>query len=108
MQQERPDHTLQPTASANEAYLRLIGQSRVDWKSRAHFFAIAAAMMRRALVDHARQCRAAKRGGSAQKVTLTEAMGASDASNVDLLALDEPWRTRTSRVCRGRPGTIKA
>lgn len=103
MQQERPDHTLQPTASANEAYLRLIGQSRVDWKSRAHFFAIAAAMMRRALVDHARQCRAAKRGGSAQKVTLTEAMGASDASNVDLLALDEPWRKRPP-VCAATTG----
>ena len=89
MQRERPNHTLQPTALVHEAYLRLIDQSRVDWKGRAHFFAVAAEMIRRVLVDHARQHLAAKRGGSAQKIILGEPMGAPDAHEIELLDLDE-------------------
>ena len=89
MQQERSSHTLQATALVHEAYIRLIDQSRVDWKSRDHFFAVAAETIRRVLVDHARKHRAAKRGGAAQKVSLTEVMGASQPQHIDLLALDE-------------------
>ncbi len=89
MQLERPNHTLQATALVNEAYLRLIDQSHVDWKSRAHFFSVAAEMVRRILVDHARSHRAAKRGGAGHRVDLTEGIGASEAGDVDLLALDE-------------------
>ena len=63
LRRERLDHTLQPTALVHEAYLRLVGQDRVAWRNRAHFFGVAAQMMRRILVDHAREHRAAKRLG---------------------------------------------
>ena len=89
MRRERPGHTLQPTALTHEAYFRLIDQSRVDWKSRAHFFGVAAEMIRRILVDHARKRAAAKRGGGAGKVEASEAADPSQESPVDLLALDE-------------------
>ena len=89
MDQERPNHTLQATALVHEAYLKLIDQSRVDWKNRAHFFAVAAEMIRRILVDHARQHRAAKRGGSAQKIALGDAVDSPVADPVDLLDLNE-------------------
>ncbi len=89
MRRERPGHTLQPTALAHEAYLRLIDQSRVDWKSRAHFFGVAAEMIRRILVDHARKRAAAKRGGGVDRVEASEAADPSQKSPVDLLALDE-------------------
>jgi RNA polymerase sigma-70 factor (ECF subfamily) len=89
MQQERSDHTLQATALVNEAYIRLIDQSRVDWKNRAHFFSVAAEMIRRILVDHARQHHAAKRGGVARKVSLVDSVGALKNSDIDLMALDE-------------------
>ena len=90
MQQERQDHTLQATAVVNEAYLRLIDQTRVDWRSKAHFMAVAAEMMRRILVDHARRRAAAKRGGDRRRITLDEGLAeAADAHEVDLLALDK-------------------
>ncbi len=89
MHMERPGHTLQATALVHEAYLRLVDQSRVDWKSRAHFFAVAAEMIRRILVDHARKHAAAKRGGGAGKVDASEAVDPAQESPVDLLALDE-------------------
>lgn len=71
MRRERDGHTLEPTALVNEAYVRLIDQRQVQWASRSHFFAIAAQAMRRILVDHARQHVAAKRGGRAERVTLS-------------------------------------
>ena len=77
MQGERPGHTLQTTALVNEAYLRLVDVTRVQWQGRAHFFAIAAQMMRRVLVDAARERHAQKRGGEHQLVPLDEAATAS-------------------------------
>jgi len=89
LRQERPDHTLQPTALVHEAYLKLVDQTRVDWKNRAHFFGVAAQVMRRILVDHARRHRASKRGGLRQKLTLDEAVDYSQPRDVDLVALDD-------------------
>lgn len=86
---ERPGHTLQTTALIHEAYLRLINQHNVEWKDRAHFYAIAARLMRQILVDHARKRQAAKRGGSDIKVPLEEETVISPERNVDLVALDE-------------------
>jgi len=86
---ERPGHTLQTTALIHEAYLRLINQHNIEWKDRAHFYAIAARLMRQILVDHARKRQAAKRGGSDIKVRLEEEMVMSPERNVDLVALDE-------------------
>jgi len=85
---ERSDHTLQATALVHETYLRLIDQRQVQWQSRAHFFAIAARMMRRILVDHARSHQASKRGGG-HRLELTEAQAWSDERDVDLVALDQ-------------------
>ena len=86
---ERKDHTLQATALVHEAYLRLIDQTRVQWNGRQHFFAVAAVMMRRVLVNHAKAKQAAKRGGGL-RVTLDEPMAAaSQERDVDLVALDE-------------------
>jgi RNA polymerase sigma-70 factor, ECF subfamily len=89
MRRERPDHTLQPTALINEAYVRLLGQSRTDWKSRAQFFGIAAQSMRRILVDHARARSSAKRGGGASPVPIDEAAVAAPERSTSLIALDE-------------------
>ena len=89
LRQERPDHTLQPTALVHEAYLKLIDQTRVDWQNRAHFFGVAAQLMRRILVDHARRHQAEKRGGFRQKLTLDEAVDYSHTRDVDLVKLDE-------------------
>ncbi len=89
LRRERPDHTLQTTALIHEAYLRLINQHNVEWKDRAHFYAIAARLMRQILVDHARKRQAAKRGGSDIKVPLEEEMVITTGRNVDLVALDE-------------------
>src|SRR5438105_11495487 len=74
MRGERPDHTLQATVLVHEAYMRLVGQDRIQWQSRAQFFAIAAQVMRRILLDYARQHRASKRGGAARRVTFDDAL----------------------------------
>ena len=89
MRRERPGHTLQTAALVNDAYLRLIDQKRVRWQNRAHFFAIAAQMMRRILIDHARSHRYEKRGGGARPLPLDEAALLSDERAGELLALDE-------------------
>jgi RNA polymerase sigma factor (TIGR02999 family) len=96
LRQERPDHTLQPTALVHEAYLRLIGQDRVRWQNRAHFFGVSAQMMRRILVDHARGHRRAKRPGGAMKVVLDDRVGATLPRSCDLLALDEALNELTT------------
>ena len=90
MKREQPNHSLQPTALVHEAYLRLIDQRKVKWRNRAHFFGVAAGMMRRILVDHARVRRAEKRGGGWERVTLVGDEVAADAPNeVDILALHQ-------------------
>ena len=91
MRNQRADHTLQTTALVNEAYLRLIDSSRVKWQNRTHFFAISAQLMRRVLVDFARQRGSQKRGGEVQKIELDEALVvvADDGQKTDLVALDE-------------------
>ncbi|HUQ31154.1 MAG TPA: sigma-70 family RNA polymerase sigma factor [Pyrinomonadaceae bacterium] len=86
---ERADHTLQPTALVNEAYLRLVDQSRVSWQNRHHFFGIAAQIMRRVLVDHAREHAAEKRGGLRQKVSLDDANVPTGERAAELVSLDE-------------------
>jgi RNA polymerase sigma factor (TIGR02999 family) len=87
---ERPGHTLQTTALIHEAYLRLADQRRVSWQNRGHFFAIAARLMRRILVDHSRGRERIKRGGAAARVPLDEALVvAAEQLNVDVLALDD-------------------
>ncbi|MCM3874136.1 MAG: sigma-70 family RNA polymerase sigma factor [Pyrinomonadaceae bacterium] len=93
MGQERPDHTLQTAALVNEAYFRLIDQKDVHWQNRAHFFGIAAQLMRRILVDHARSRHYAKRGGDAQHVPLDEGMILSDERAADVIALDDALRS---------------
>ncbi len=89
LRRERPDHTLQPTALVHEAYLRLIDQTRVDWKNRAHFCAVASDMMRRILVDHARKHQAVKRGGGETRISLDEAVSFPREAEIDVLAVDE-------------------
>ena len=86
---ERAGHTLQPTALVNEVYLRLINQHEVNWQNRAQFFGIAAEMMRRILVSHARGRQAQKRGGAAQHITLDEGVAAEPQRDLNLLALDD-------------------
>jgi RNA polymerase sigma factor (TIGR02999 family) len=90
MRRERDGHTLEPTALVHEAYLRLVDQREVRWASRGHFFALAAQAMRRVLVDHARAHAAAKRGGRAERVTLSGVAAATpEVSDVDILWLHE-------------------
>jgi RNA polymerase sigma factor (TIGR02999 family) len=104
MLRERPSHTLQATALVNEAYLRLIDASQVQWKDRAHFFAIAARLMRQILVDFARSRQNLKRGGGARPITLTDAAEIAGDGNPDLVALDDALQalaaidTRRSQV----------
>jgi RNA polymerase sigma-70 factor (ECF subfamily) len=88
LRRERRDHTLQPTALVNEAYLRLMGQRRVTWLNRAQFFGVAAQIMRRILVDYARERHAAKRPGGV-RVTLDDNMGIARPIDCELLMLDE-------------------
>jgi RNA polymerase sigma factor (TIGR02999 family) len=92
LRRERSDHTLQATALVHEAYLRLVHQHSVDWRNRAHFFAIAAEMMRRILVNYAVQQHADKRGGKAERFSLDDATSLAAQSEVDLLLLDEALR----------------
>ena len=92
MRRETPQHTLQATALVSEAYLRLIDQRRVQWRNRAHFFGVAAQLMRRILVDHARGRHAAKRGGGMCQVTLDGVGSRADMPDegaVDVIVLDE-------------------
>jgi RNA polymerase sigma factor (TIGR02999 family) len=101
---ERPGHVLQATALVNEAYLRLIDWKQVRWQNRAHFFAVAARLMRHVLVDAARRQRRAKRGGREMQVSLSDAADAPAAQSADLAALDDALKTlatldeRQSRV----------
>jgi RNA polymerase sigma factor (TIGR02999 family) len=88
MRRERPNHTLQPTALINEAYMRL-AQAPIDWQNRAHFIGVAANAMRRILVDHARAHMAAARGGEFQQVEWTESLGLPAERSRELVALDE-------------------
>jgi RNA polymerase sigma-70 factor, ECF subfamily len=88
MSRERPDHTLQTTALVNEAYMRLVDQTRVRWQNRAHFFAIAAQTMRRILIDHARRRAYDKRGGGARPLPLDEAARITDERAAELVSLD--------------------
>ncbi|MBZ5527107.1 MAG: sigma-70 family RNA polymerase sigma factor [Acidobacteriia bacterium] len=89
LRQERPDHTLQSTALVHEAYVRLAGQNPPEWQSRAHFFGVAARLMRQILVDHARASHAAKRGGASLTLSLNEAVAGSKGKELDILALDD-------------------
>jgi RNA polymerase sigma factor (TIGR02999 family) len=89
MRRERPGHTLQTTALIHEAYLRLVGAQHVEWQSRAHFFGIAARVMRRVLVDFARERGYRKRGGGSCRVTLDESLLIAQAPDADLVALDD-------------------
>jgi RNA polymerase sigma factor (TIGR02999 family) len=89
LRRERPDHTLQATALVHEAYLRLIEQERVTWQNRAHFFGIAAQLMRRILVNHAVAKRTEKRGGFVERLALDEAVSFAEQRDIDLVALDD-------------------
>ncbi|MGD1025155.1 MAG: sigma-70 family RNA polymerase sigma factor [Candidatus Sulfotelmatobacter sp.] len=89
MRRERSDHTLQPTALVHEAYLRLVGQRAVDWQSRSHFFGIAAQVMRRILVDHARGHLRDKRGGGQKPVPIDEALVFAPEQAQELVKLDQ-------------------
>jgi RNA polymerase sigma-70 factor (ECF subfamily) len=95
MRGERPGHTLQPTALAHEAYMRLAGQSRVRWQGRTHFMAVAARVMRRVLIDHARAHARGKREGGWRRITLAEGLDAGAGTGLDrdqLLAVDAALR----------------
>ena len=89
LRRERPDHTLQSAALVNEAYLRLIRQEHPQWQNRAHFFGVAAQLMRHILVDHARNRAAAKRGAGAPRLTLDPDIALPQERDVDLMALDD-------------------
>jgi RNA polymerase sigma-70 factor (ECF subfamily) len=107
MRRERPDHTLQSTVLVHEAFLQLAGTDKVDWQSRAHFFALASRVMRRVLVDHARSANADKRPGAHQQVELDSGLEAPEHV-VELLALDEAlerlatWDSRQSQIVEMR------
>ena len=100
LRRERPDHTLQPTALVHEAYLRLVDATQVNWQSRAHFFGIAARLMRRILVDHARAHAAAKRGGKIEKIPLDEAGDLLRDEVTGLVALDGALQSLAQRYPR--------
>ncbi len=89
LQRERADHTLQATGLVHEAYLRLVDQGTTTWQNRAHFFGVAAQLMRRILVDHARRHRRGKRGGALDKVEFDEALALSVSRDLNVIALDD-------------------
>jgi RNA polymerase sigma factor (TIGR02999 family) len=93
LRNERPGHTLQSTALVHEAYVRLIDQTRSDWRSRAHFFGVAATIIRNILVDHARARNAVKRGGAAAALSLDDALEMPQNRGVDLIAIDDALLT---------------
>jgi len=93
LRNERSAATLQPTALVHEAYLRLVAQSMPDWESRAHFFGVAAHLMRQILVDHARKHRSAKRGGGTDKLSIDEIIGLGTDKPADIIALDDALKT---------------
>jgi RNA polymerase sigma factor (TIGR02999 family) len=93
LRRERPTHTLQPTALVHEAWLRLVDCERMDWRGRTHFFAMAATMLRRVLIDHARLVRSEKRGGEMERVELSEMDAATEGDRIDFLALHEALET---------------
>lgn len=100
LRRERAGHTLQPTALVHEAYLRLVEQRHVEWQSRAHFFGVAAGVIRRVLVDHARRRAATKRGCGAQRVPLEDIAGTATALEIPVLDLDRAL-IRLERLDRG-------
>jgi RNA polymerase sigma factor (TIGR02999 family) len=108
MRQERAGATLQTTALVNEAYLRLVDYKRMSWQSRAHFFAVAAQVMRRILVDQARSRDYAKRGGGTRKVSLDEAAIVSKGRSSEVIAVDdalkslEAWDRRKAQIVEMR------
>jgi RNA polymerase sigma factor (TIGR02999 family) len=89
LRNERPNHTLQPTALVHEVYVRLVDQRQVDWQNRAHFFGVAAQVMRRILVDHARRRGASKRGEGVRLVSIDEAKDVAVSNEIPVLALDQ-------------------
>jgi RNA polymerase sigma factor (TIGR02999 family) len=89
LSRERINHTLQPTALIHESYLRLINQQQVEWRNRAHFFAVASQIMRHILVDHARNYQTAKRGNSCYNIALNDDLGANLPPEIDLIVLDD-------------------
>ncbi len=100
LRREQPGHTLQPTALVHEAYLRLINQQHVQWQNRAQFFGLAANLMRRILVDHARHHAYAKRGGGALQVSFDEGMAVTEAKAAELLAVNEALEKLTALDAR--------
>ena len=92
LRRERSDHTLQPTALVHEAFLRLVEQRDVDWQSRQHFFGVSAQLMRRILVDYARQRVAGKRGGGRNHVALDDALAAAESNRIDVILIDDALR----------------
>lgn len=100
MRRERPGQTMQTTALVNEAYLRLIDASRVHWQNRAHFFAIAAQLMRRILVDFARRRHNLKGGGAAREVSFDEALVVSREAGAEMIAVDDALNTLASLDAR--------
>jgi RNA polymerase sigma factor (TIGR02999 family) len=93
MRREEPGHTLQTSALVNEAYVRLVDQTRIQWEGRAHFFGIAARLMRQILVDQARRRHFAKRGGGAIRVSLNEATAVAQEQSASVMALDDALKT---------------
>jgi len=89
LRHERSHHTLQPTALVNEAFLKLVGQRDVRWQNRAHFFGVAAQLIRRVLVDYARERAAAKRGGGVERLPLEDALAIGASNQIDIIAVDD-------------------